>query len=127
MPPRLNPTAATTPALHDSALLHLHRALLSGGPGDDLAAWQAVVGRFNALAASDDYLQWLTEAESRALAPERLEAVGAEIADVLLYLIQLADALGIDPVAAAEAKLKVNALKYPVERSRGNSRKADDA
>jgi NTP pyrophosphatase (non-canonical NTP hydrolase) len=39
----------------------------------------------------------MTEAQSRELAPEQLETVGAEIADVLLYLIQLADALGIDP------------------------------
>jgi hypothetical protein len=40
---------------------------------------------------------------------------------VLLYLIQLAGALGIDPIAAAQAKLKLNALKYPVDRARGTS------
>lgn len=47
------------------------------------------------------------------------------MADVLLYLIQLASALGIDPVAAAQAKVRVNALKYPVERARGSSKKYD--
>ena len=72
-----------------------------------------------------EHFQWMTEAQSRELAPEQREAVGAEIADVLLYLIQLADALGIDPVAAARAKLQVNASKYPVAGARGHSRKYD--
>jgi NTP pyrophosphatase (non-canonical NTP hydrolase) len=72
-----------------------------------------------------EHFQWLTEAQSRELAPEQLEAVGAEIADVLLYLIQLADALGIDPVAAAQAKLRVNGARYPVDSARGSSRKYD--
>lgn len=49
--------------------------------------------------------------------------MAAEIADVLLYLVQLADALGIDPVAAAQDKILVNARKYPVASARGNSRK----
>lgn len=76
-----------------------------------------------------EHFQWLTEEQSRslALAPEKREAVGSEIADVLLYLIQLSNALGIDPVAAAQAKLKINALKYPVERARGSSRKYDES
>ena len=72
-----------------------------------------------------EHFQWMTEAQSRELAPERRDAVGAEIADVLLYLIQLASALGIDPIAAAQAKLQLNALKYPVDRARGHSRKYD--
>ena len=42
---------------------------------------------------------------------------------MLLYLIQLADQLGIDLAAAAERKMVLNATKYPVERARGNSRK----
>jgi NTP pyrophosphatase (non-canonical NTP hydrolase) len=73
-----------------------------------------------------EHFQWMTEEQSRELAPERRDAVGAEIADVLLYLIRLATVLGIDPVAAAQAKLKLNALKYPVERARGSSRKYDE-
>ena len=73
-----------------------------------------------------EHFQWMTEEQSRELAPDRRDAVGAEIADVLLYLIQLASALGIDPVAAAQAKLKLNALRYPVDRARGSSRKYDE-
>ena len=68
----------------------------------------------------------LTEEQSRALSPEKRDAVGAELADVLLYLIQLASALGIDPIAAAQAKLKLNAQKYPVDLARGNSKKYDE-
>ena len=73
-----------------------------------------------------EHFQWLTEAQSRALSPEKRDAVGAEVADVLLYLIQLADALGDDPIAAAQAKLQLNELKYPVDRARGNSKKYDE-
>jgi NTP pyrophosphatase (non-canonical NTP hydrolase) len=72
-----------------------------------------------------EHFQWLTEEQSRQLSPEKLEAVGAEVADVLLYLIQLASALGIDPIAAAQAKIKHNSLKYPIDRARGNSKKYD--
>ena len=45
---------------------------------------------------------------------------------MLLYLVQLAAALGLDPIAAAKAKLKVNEEKYPVDRARGHSRKYDE-
>jgi len=73
-----------------------------------------------------EHFQWLTEQQSRELGPEKRDAVAAELADVLLYLIQLATALGINPIAAAQAKLKLNELKYPVDRARGNSRKYDE-
>jgi NTP pyrophosphatase (non-canonical NTP hydrolase) len=73
-----------------------------------------------------EHFQWLTEEQSRTLTLEKSEEIGAEIADVLLYLIQLSSALGIDPVAAAQAKLKLNAVKYPVDLARGNSKKYDE-
>ena len=67
--------------------------------------------------------QWLTEAESQQLQPEALAAVRAEVADVLLYLIRISDKLGIDLIAAANAKIVLNAKKYPVDKARGNSKK----
>jgi dCTP diphosphatase len=70
-----------------------------------------------------EVFQWTTEAESRALDGSAKAAAAEEIADVLLYLIRLADALGIDPVAAADHKIIANAEKYPVDRARGSSRK----
>ena len=74
-----------------------------------------------------EHFQWLTEEQSRALSDERRAAVAAEVADVLLYLLQLSSALGIDPIAAAQAKLRINAQKYPVERARGTPRNAPPA
>lgn len=73
-----------------------------------------------------EQFQWLTEAQSRALDEAKLAAVRHEIADVFLYLLQLADKLGIDLAHAAHEKLALNARKYPVERSRGSSRKYDE-
>ena len=70
-----------------------------------------------------EHFQWLTEAQSQTLAPEKTAEVAAEAADVFLYLLQLCDKLGIDLVAAAQAKMLVNAQKYPVETARGSSLK----
>lgn len=69
--------------------------------------------------------QWLTEEQSRHLDEAQRAAVRHELADVLLYLLQLADKLQIDLAAAAHEKLAVNAAKYPVAQVRGSSRKHD--
>ena len=73
-----------------------------------------------------EHFQWLTAEHSARLDPRRKRAVAAEIADVLLYLTRLADVLQIDPLAAAQRKLRQNARKYPVARARGNARKYSD-
>ena len=67
--------------------------------------------------------QWLTDEQSRALSPETRAAVEEELADVLLYLVRLADKLDVDLVQAAKRKMAINAQKYPVEIARGSSRK----
>jgi NTP pyrophosphatase (non-canonical NTP hydrolase) len=67
--------------------------------------------------------QWLTEEQSRNLPPERHAAARQEIADVLIYLIRLADQLGIDPVAAAQEKMIANEAKYPADKARGTAKK----
>ena len=67
--------------------------------------------------------QWLTETESQQLPPEALTAVRAEVADVLLYLIRISDKMGIDLIAAANAKIILNAAKYPVDKARGSNKK----
>jgi len=72
-----------------------------------------------------EQFQWLTPEQSAALEPERLEAVRAELADVLLYLVRLADRLDIDLGSAARAKLGANARKYPAARVRGRPDKYD--
>jgi dCTP diphosphatase len=70
-----------------------------------------------------EHFQWSTEEQSHSLSQEKKAAVSDELADVLLYLVQLANALGIDPVAAAQAKLRANELRYPTDKARGNSKK----
>jgi NTP pyrophosphatase (non-canonical NTP hydrolase) len=70
-----------------------------------------------------EHFQWLTEEQSRHLPADKVHAVSLEAADVLLYLLTLADKLGIDLVAAAREKIAINAQKYPVELSRGTSKK----
>lgn len=72
--------------------------------------------------------QWQSDAEIEALADAQAdagkrEALADECADVLLYLLLIADRAGIDLDAAARAKLRKNAAKYPVELSRGSRRK----
>ena len=70
-----------------------------------------------------EHFQWLTEAQSRQLDADKREAVAFEMADVLLYLVQLSSALNIDLMDAARRKMVINAQRYPVEQSRGNSKK----
>lgn len=60
-----------------------------------------------------EHFQWLTEEQSRNLDAAKKQAVGRELADVLLYLLQLADKLGLDVAQEAQKKLALNAVKYP--------------
>lgn len=70
--------------------------------------------------------QWLGEDAGRELPPATQAAVVEEMADVLLYLVRLADRLDVDLAQAARSKMARNAEKYPVEKSRGSSRKYDE-
>ena len=72
-----------------------------------------------------EHFQWLTEAQSRALPLDVKDAVSLEMADVLLYLVRLADRLDIDLAAAAARKIELNAVKYPAAEFRGSARKTD--
>lgn len=69
--------------------------------------------------------QWQSDAETATL-PERAEtreALRDECADVLIYLLLIAEKAGIDLEDAARVKLLKNADKYPVDASYGSSRK----
>ena len=70
-----------------------------------------------------EHFQWMTEDQSRELDAAKRQAVEHELADALIYLVRLADQLGIDLLEAAERKLALNEAKYPAERVRGSSRK----
>ena len=73
-----------------------------------------------------EHFQWLTEDESRRLPPEKFNAVRDEMADVLVYLVRLADKLDVDLLEAAAQKIEKNALKYPAAKVRGSMKKYSD-
>jgi dCTP diphosphatase len=73
-----------------------------------------------------EIFQWMGEDESRTPSPEKLQSIREEVGDVLILLANLASHLGIDPIAAAHAKLEQTALKYPAERVRGKALKYDE-
>ena len=70
-----------------------------------------------------EHFQWLTEEQSKNLSKDKLDEVETELADTLIYLIRLADKLGIDLTDAASRKIDVNESKYPKEKVRGSSKK----
>jgi dCTP diphosphatase len=67
--------------------------------------------------------QWLTEDESRNLPAPELAKVREEMADVLNYLVRLADKLDVNLIEAAREKIELNAAKYPVDKARGSAKK----
>jgi NTP pyrophosphatase (non-canonical NTP hydrolase) len=73
-----------------------------------------------------EHFQWLTEEDSKNLPPEKLAEVREEIGDVMIYLTELADKLGIEPVEAAKAKMTINGHKYPAELVKGKAYKYTD-
>src|ERR1700726_428911 len=66
---------------------------------------------------------WKSAAECLDVLEHKEEQVIEEIADIAIYLLELADNLSIDLIAAIEAKIVKNAKKYPVEQVRGSSKK----
>jgi len=72
-----------------------------------------------------EVFQWLSEADSLALNSAQRRAAELEIADVLIYLVRLADRLGVDLDAAVAVKMQINAERYPVELAKGNATRAD--
>ena len=60
-----------------------------------------------------EHFQWDTPEESLRPSPEKLAEIRDEVADTFIYLLELADVLGIDLLDAAFAKMKKNAVKYP--------------
>jgi dCTP diphosphatase len=70
-----------------------------------------------------EHFQWLTEEDSKNLPPGKLAEVREEIGDIMIYLTELADKLGIDPVEAAKAKMTINGQKYPAELVKGKASK----
>ncbi|MFI5340004.1 MAG: nucleotide pyrophosphohydrolase [Candidatus Methylomirabilales bacterium] len=75
-----------------------------------------------------EHFQWKNPGEVEAFLgkAENRRRLGEEMADVLILLISLADAAGLDLLEVARAKLQQNAMKYPVERAKGTAKKYDE-
>ena len=69
--------------------------------------------------------QWKSKEEVEQYAKQHKGAIEEEIADIAIYLFELADNLGIDLADAMNKKLQKNAKKYPAERARGKHTKYD--
>lgn len=118
---------SATPTDHTPSVATLTAALREFAAERDWEQFHSPKNLAMALAAEAgellEHFQWLSEAQSAALPEKTLVAVREEIADVLLYLLRLADRLHIDPLAAAADKIVVNARKYPAEQARGRADK----
>ncbi len=68
-----------------------------------------------------EHFQWLTQEQSKSLPTDKLEEIKEEIADVMIFLSNLADKLGIDPLEAAWKKIKKNKEKYPADVVKGKA------
>jgi NTP pyrophosphatase (non-canonical NTP hydrolase) len=73
-----------------------------------------------------EHFQWLTEQQSLAPDPAKREPIEDELADVLVYLVRIADKLDVDLLSAARRKLAKNAAKYPADKARGRMTKYTD-
>lgn len=67
-----------------------------------------------------EHFQWDTIEESRQLTPEKREQVSHELADTFVYLLRIAEVTGVDLISAANAKIELNARKYPAEKAKGS-------
>jgi dCTP diphosphatase len=72
-----------------------------------------------------EHFQWLHTGTADELGETRLEQVRHEMADVLVYLVRLADKLDVDLGAAVHEKMILNRAKYPADKVRGDARKYD--
>jgi dCTP diphosphatase len=70
-----------------------------------------------------EHFQWLSPEAEATIRTDKAAQIRLELADVLLYLVRLADCLDVDLAAAARDKIAINGEKYPVERARGSAKK----
>ncbi len=73
-----------------------------------------------------EHFQWLREEQSANLDPDKKEAVALEMADILIYLVRLAERLDVDLLDAAYRKMEINEQRYPRDKVRGDARRADE-
>lgn len=70
-----------------------------------------------------EYFQWSSAEESETIVRKKRTEISHEIADIAVYLIELADNLGIDLIGAIKGKMAINETKYPIKKARGSAAK----
>ena len=70
-----------------------------------------------------EHFQWVNGDTSHLLEEKVRPSVEEELADIFIYLVRIADKLGIDLYRAAGRKIAINARKYPADKVRGSARK----
>ncbi len=70
-----------------------------------------------------EHFQWDTIQESYDLSAEKRQEVAHELADTFVYLLRLSEVTGIDLIQAANDKIALNAIKYPVDKAKGSNAK----
>lgn len=73
-----------------------------------------------------EHFQWLTEDQSRGLSESKQREVELELADILIFLIRIADKLDIDLIEAALEKIAINERRYPADKVRGSAKRASE-
>ena len=69
---------------------------------------------------------WKSTVDSKSLPPDDVMRVKNEVADIFIFMIYLCNHFGINLLEAVKNKLQTNRLKYPVEKSRGSSKKYNE-
>lgn len=119
--------STTTPDPHPTSVEELRNALREFAAARDWDQFHSPKNLAIALSVEAaellEHFQWTPEAESTTLNRDQHAKVREEVADVFLYLVRLADKLGIDLMSAAADKIKLNSAKYPIEKVRGSSKK----
>lgn len=72
--------------------------------------------------------RWKSEQEVKELFenPQKKEYIEEEMADILYFLLRLAQRYNIDLSEALEKKIEKNNKKYPIEKAKGNNKKYDE-
>ena len=116
----------------DTSLAELKARVLAFARERDWEQFHAPKNLSMALAAEAaelmEHFLWSTPEQSRAIAQEAAKRarIAEELADVVIYALEFANATGLDVAAVIEAKMAANAKKYPVEKSRGRAEKYTD-
>ena len=69
---------------------------------------------------------WLTTEESKNLSPEKVQKVKDELADIFIFMTYLCNHFEINLLEAVQNKLQKNEMKYPVQKSKGSSKKYNE-